>query len=84
MKGQQLSYVVLNSSENISKYIGLCFRTGLDTKYVLLNDDKTGLLTYVGNIPLVYLTQRELQEKSTRKNMLQEKNTRKKVAGKKH
>ena len=24
------------------------FRTGLDTKYVLLNDDDTGLLTYVG------------------------------------
>ena len=24
------------------------FRTGLDTKYVLVNDDDTGLLTYVG------------------------------------
>ena len=34
--------------------IGLYFRTDLDTKYVVLNDDKTGLLTYVGNFPWQY------------------------------
>ena len=45
MKGQKPS--------NTSTYIViLYFRTGLDTKYVLLNDETTGLLTYVGNIPL--------------------------------
>ena len=38
------------NNENIMfiKFTVVFFRTGLDTKYILLNDDKTGLLTYVG------------------------------------
>ena len=43
-----------------SKCIGLFFRTGLDTKYVLLNDDETGLLTYVGNFPWKQIIERSM------------------------
>ena len=39
-------------SERVNKFQNcITFRTGFDTKYVVLNDEDTGLISYIGKYP---------------------------------